>query len=66
MVQTDSAVDAIKVAAGVMPAGFILIGIAIFFRYPLTEQTFATMVAETQARRMAHTDSGPERQAEQA
>jgi hypothetical protein len=27
--------------------------IAIFFRYPLTEQTFATMVAETAARRAA-------------
>jgi glucuronide carrier protein len=50
-VQSESAVNAIRFAAGFAPAIFILIGIAIFFRYPLTEQTFATMVAETAARR---------------
>src|SRR5829696_4247678 len=49
--QSQSAVDAIRYASGFAPAIFILIGIAIFFRYPLTEQTFATMVAETAARR---------------
>jgi glucuronide carrier protein len=49
--QSESAVNAIRFAAGFAPAIFILIGIAIFFRYPLTEQTFATMVAETAARR---------------
>jgi glucuronide carrier protein len=46
-------VDAIRLAAGIVPAVFILIGIAIFFRYPLTEQTFARMVAETAERRAA-------------
>jgi glucuronide carrier protein len=50
-VQSQSAINAIRFAAGFAPAIFILIGIAIFFRYPLTEQTFATMVAETAARR---------------
>jgi glucuronide carrier protein len=49
--QSQSAINAIRFASGFAPAVFILIGIAIFFRYPLTEQTFATMVAETAARR---------------
>jgi len=52
-VQSEGAVDAIRLAAGIVPAVFILIGIAIFFRYPLTEQTFARMVAETAERRAA-------------
>ena len=51
--QSQSAVDAIRYASGFIPALFIAIGIAIFFRYPLTEQTFAKMVAETAARRAA-------------
>ena len=41
----------------------ILIGMAIFFRYPLTEQTFTRMVAETAARRAARVASGGEVQA---
>lgn len=55
--QTESAVTAIRVASGLIPAACILIGVAIFFRYPLTEQTFATMVAETKARRVARAAS---------
>jgi hypothetical protein len=43
------AIDAVDTAARV--TGLVGLGILIFFRYPLTEQTFATMVAETQARR---------------
>jgi glucuronide carrier protein len=61
--QSESAINAIRFAAGFAPAIFILIGIAIFFRYPLTEQAFATMVAETAARRaerMASTQPVPE------
>ena len=61
--QTESAVTAIRVAAGLIPAACILIGIAIFFRYPLTEQTFATMVAETKARRVARAASSGASQA---
>jgi glucuronide carrier protein len=52
-VQSQSTINAIRFASGFAPAIFILIGIAIFFRYPLTEQTFARMVAETAARRAA-------------
>jgi catechol 2,3-dioxygenase-like lactoylglutathione lyase family enzyme len=49
--QSQSAINAIRFASGFAPAIFIVIGIAIFFRYPLTEQVFAKMVAETAARR---------------
>jgi glucuronide carrier protein len=48
----QNALDAIRYASGFIPVAFILLGMLIFFRYPLTEQTFATMVAETQARRV--------------
>ncbi|MGA5298955.1 glucuronide transporter [Nucisporomicrobium flavum] len=51
--QSQGALDAIRYASGFIPVVFIAIGILIFFRYPLTERTFATMVAETQARRLA-------------
>lgn len=50
-IQDQTALDAIRYASGFIPVAFILLGMLIFFRYPLTEQTFATMVAETQARR---------------
>jgi glucuronide carrier protein len=52
-IQDQNALDAIRYASGFIPVAFILLGMLIFFRYPLTEQTFATMVAETQARRAA-------------
>ncbi|HET6531446.1 MAG TPA: glucuronide transporter [Actinoplanes sp.] len=52
-IQDENALDAIRYASGFIPVVFILLGMLIFFRYPLTEQTFATMVAETQARRLA-------------
>jgi glucuronide carrier protein len=51
--QNPSALHAIRYASGLIPVVFILIGILIFFRYPLTERAFARMVAETHARRMA-------------
>ncbi|UQU61278.1 glucuronide transporter [Couchioplanes caeruleus] len=51
--QSQGALDAIRYASGFIPVVFIVIGMVIFFRYPLTERTFATMVAETQARRLA-------------
>ena len=51
-IQDETALDAIRYASGFIPVAFILLGMLIFFRYPLTEQTFATMVAETQARRV--------------
>jgi glucuronide carrier protein len=52
-IQDQTALDAIRYASGFIPFAFILLGMLIFFRYPLTEQTFATMVTETQARRAA-------------
>jgi glucuronide carrier protein len=57
--QSQSAINAIRFASGFGPAIFIVIGIAIFFRYPLTEQVFAKLVAETAARRAArHAETG--------
>jgi len=53
VVQTDSAKTAIKVAAGVVPAGFIVVALAIIFFYPLTERVFRDVVAEVAARRAA-------------
>jgi glucuronide carrier protein len=52
-IQDETALTAIRYASGLIPVAFILLGMLIFFRYPLTEQTFARMVAETQSRRMA-------------
>src|SRR3954469_16508386 len=49
VVQTDSAKTAIKVAAGVVPAGFIVVALAIIFFYPLTERVFRDVVAEVAA-----------------
>ena len=51
VVQTDSAKTAIKVAAGLLPAGFILLALALMFFYPLTERVFRDVVADVAARR---------------
>jgi glucuronide carrier protein len=51
--QPESAVDAIKFTAGIVPAGFILIAVAIMSVYPLTEQRFREIVAEVARRRAA-------------
>jgi len=56
--QPGSAVDAIKVAAGAVPAGFILIALAIIAAYPLTEDRFRQIVREVAERRAARR-SGP-------
>jgi glucuronide carrier protein len=53
VVQTDSAKTAIKAAAGFVPAGFIVLALAIMFFYPLTEKVFRDVVAEVAARRAA-------------
>ena len=58
--QTDSAKTAIKVAAGFVPAGFIVLSLAIMFFYPLTEKVFRDVVAEVAARRAARVAEGPE------
>jgi glucuronide carrier protein len=53
VVQTESAKTAIKVAAGLVPAGFIVVALAIIFFYPLTEKVFREVVADVAARRAA-------------
>jgi len=51
VLQTDSAKTAVKVAAGLLPAGFILLALALMFFYPLTERVFRNVVAEVAVRR---------------
>jgi glucuronide carrier protein len=51
--QSEGALDAIRYAAGFVPAAFILVAIAIMYFYPLTEARFTQMVAETAERRAA-------------
>ena len=51
--QSDAAVDAIKVAAGIVPAAFILGAIALMTTYPLTEDKFRQIVREAAERRAA-------------
>jgi glucuronide carrier protein len=53
VVQTESAKTAIKVAAGVVPAAFIVVALVIIFFYPLTEKVFRDVVTEVAARRAA-------------
>jgi glucuronide carrier protein len=62
--QSQSALDSIRYASGLIPVAFILLGILIFYRYPLTERTFTAVVAETQARRLARNATGNEGTAE--
>lgn len=50
--QSDEALWSIRLAAGLIPAGFIVLAITVIFFYPLTEKFFAQMVAETKARRV--------------
>ena len=49
--QPDSAVTAIKAAAGVVPAAVIAGALAVMAAYPLTERAFRRMIAETAERR---------------
>ena len=51
--QPDSAVTAIKVAAGLVPAAFILGAIAVITAYPLTDDKFREIVREVAERRAA-------------
>jgi glucuronide carrier protein len=51
--QPGSAVDAIKAAAGFVPAVFIVIAVIIMAAYPLTEEMFRRIVREVAERRAA-------------
>src|SRR4051812_10230523 len=57
VVQTESAVQAVKLAAGVVPAAFVVISLAIMAIYPLTEARFRQIVRETAGRRIAQVAS---------
>ena len=50
-VQPDSAVTAIKVAAGGVPAVVILVAISVMAAYPITEDRFRRMLREIAERR---------------
>ena len=52
-IQPASAVTAIKIAAGVVPAVVIGIALAIMAAYPLTESRFSDLVREVAQRRVA-------------
>jgi glucuronide carrier protein len=49
--QPSSAVDAIKFTAGIVPAMFVLVAVAIMVAYPLTETRFREIVREVAERR---------------
>lgn len=49
--QPDGAETAIRVAAGALPAGFILASAAVMLAYPLSERVFRRIVAELAERR---------------
>ena len=49
--QTSGALDTIRYLTGGGPLIFIGLGTAVMLAYPLTEERFRTMVAETAARR---------------
>jgi glucuronide carrier protein len=62
--QPGSAVDAIKFTAGVVPAAFVLVAVAIMTAYPLTEERFRQIVAEVARRRARGRPGGPAEAAE--
>jgi glucuronide carrier protein len=49
--QTDSAVNSIRIAAGVVPAVVIIGATLVMLTYPLTEKAFRSLVAEMAQRR---------------
>jgi glucuronide carrier protein len=49
--QTGSALTSIRVAAGIIPAAFMLAATAIMLVYPLTERAFRVIIAEMAERR---------------
>ena len=51
--QPDSAVTAIRIAAGVVPAAVIVIALAIMVAYPLSEARFREIVGAVAQRRLA-------------
>lgn len=62
--QSDGADTAIRIAAGGLPAGFILAAAAVMLAYPLTEKTFRGIVAELAERRSGIQARSPESRGE--
>ena len=63
--QSRGALEGIRLIAGLAPAVFIAIGVAIMLAYPLTEKTFATLVDDVRARREARAaESAPTAESE--
>ena len=58
-VQSDAAVNSIRIAAGVVPAVAVAGAVAVMLTYPLTEQAFRTIVGELAGRRAASRASAP-------
>jgi glucuronide carrier protein len=54
--QPDGAVAAIKTAAGLVPAAFIIGAVAVMSAYPLTEERFREIVREVAERRAARSE----------
>jgi glucuronide carrier protein len=54
VVESASAVQAVKLAAGFVPATFVVLSLLIMAVYPLSEARFREIVRESAARRIAH------------
>jgi glucuronide carrier protein len=52
-VESDTAVHAVKIAAGFVPAAFVVLALVVMAIYPLTEARFREIVRETAERRLA-------------
>ena len=66
VVQTESAVHAVKLAAGFVPAAFVIVSLVIMAIYPLTEARFRQIVRETAERRIARMAAASGSQVSQA
>ncbi len=55
--QPGSAVDAIKFTAGIVPAVFVLVAVAIMMAYPLTEKRYREIVRDVAQRRAGAADA---------
>jgi glucuronide carrier protein len=58
--QSEGAIDAIRLAAGLIPTVFIIIAVAIMAIYPLTEEKFQEIVRDVAARRAARVATAQE------
>jgi glucuronide carrier protein len=66
VVESASAVHAVKLAAGFVPAAFVVISLLVMAIYPLTEARFRQMVRETAERRIARLATASGTQAAEA